>query len=498
MAMTEGGPRGGTRAFAWLLLGGALLLISNGRWIVPAAAWLAPVFLLRFVRTQRAAVGLPIGAVACCIVSAIAWWKLIPLPGAAYFAVSTLFGLLAFVPYVLDRLLRRRTEGILSTLVFPVAVVVIEFANAALSPYGSWGSVAYTQGDDLPLMQLVSVTGIWGVTFLVAWFASVVNAAWEGGFEWPRFRASAAAFAIVLALVHLGGGARLLRPAGWTVRVASFTVTPHPRPDIGDILWAPKQGTELEALRARLASIHDTLFASVRREALAGAKLVFWSECNAVVLKDDEPALIERGAEVARELKIHLGMSLATATPGAGDRAAGFYENQLVLLDPDGRVVTRYHKARPVPGDPEKGADAHLPIVDVPFGRLAGAICLDGDFPSLIREAGRGRADILIVPSSDWRAIDPIHTRMALVRAIENGCSLVRQTNLGLSAAVDAKGRPLAAVDYFRATRCVMVAQVPMKGVRTLYSLIGDAFAWASVVALPLLGFAQARGANKG
>lgn len=81
---------------------------------------------------------------------------------------------------------------------------------------------------------------------------------------------------------------------------------------------------------------------------------------------------------------------------------------------------------------------------------MAAAICFDMDFPDLIRRPGLQRADLILAPSSDWREIDSVHTRMALFRGIENGCSVVRQTNKGLSAAADWQGRVLARGDSSR------------------------------------------------
>jgi apolipoprotein N-acyltransferase len=100
------------------------------------------------------------------------------------------------------------------------------------------------------------------------------------------------------------------------------------------------------------------------------------------------------------------------------------------------------------------------------------------DFPQMIRRAGRGRADILIAPSSDWLEIDPTHSRMAIYRGIENGFAVVRPTNKGLSIAADCQGRTLAAADHR------IVAQVPTLGAPTFYAAIGDLFAWVCVLAL--------------
>jgi len=107
------------------------------------------------------------------------------------------------------------------------------------------------------------------------------------------------------------------------------------------------------------------------------------------------------------------------------------------------------------------------------------------DFDGVIRQVGVGKADLMLVPASDWEAIMPIHQQMAEYRAIENGTALFRITRWGGSGAVDPYGRRLAYMDDFAAQDNVMVAQVPINaGVRTLYAQIGNAFGWLCVTAL--------------
>jgi apolipoprotein N-acyltransferase len=73
---------------------------------------------------------------------------------------------------------------------------------------------------------------------------------------------------------------------------------------------------------------------------------------------------------------------------------------------------------------------------------------------------------------------------MAVFRGIENGMSMVRQTDKGLSIASDPYGRTLAQVDFFGATDRTMLAQVPTKHVATIYTAFGRWFEW-----LCLIGF---------
>jgi len=88
---------------------------------------------------------------------------------------------------------------------------------------------------------------------------------------------------------------------------------------------------------------------------------------------------------------------------------------------------------------------------------------------------GKAGVDLMLNSSKDWRGIAPYATYSATFRAIENGCSMVRCTSEGLSIAVDYQGRPVAAADYFTSDEQIMIADLPMKGLTTIYAQIGRA-----------------------
>ena len=96
----------------------------------------------------------------------------------------------------------------------------------------------------------------------------------------------------------------------------------------------------------------------------------------------------------------------------------------------------------------------------------------------MIQQSGQNGTGLLLVPSSDWAEIDPLHTQMAVFRAIENGHSLVRQAEGNVSIAVDPYGRVLAQTDFFDATDRTMVAQVPTTHVDTRYTAFGRWLGW--------------------
>jgi apolipoprotein N-acyltransferase len=198
--------------------------------------------------------------------------------------------------------------------------------------------------------------------------------------------------------------------------------------------------------------------------------------------------LIRRAGVLAREERIYSQLGLIVQLRTAH---YPFAENRAVLIDPSGNVVQNYFKAIHPLGDADvfaPGPGVVPPIETTPYGRLATVICFDADFPALVRQAGRARTDILLVPSNDWRPVDTIHARAATFRAVENGVALVRPTGNGISVAVDHLGQPLATADYFTTPALTMVADVPTRGVATIYSRIGDTVAFLCVALLVILG----------
>ena len=159
-------------ASSWLplILTIIFLPLANGDHSVALASWLAPLFLLRFVRTQRPIIGLPLAYVVLTGAFAVQFRGAVPLTGVAYACVMGLEGLVPLISYAIDRFVAPKLSGVAATFVFPFAWVVVEYLFS-FSPYGTWGAVAYSQAGNLPLMQLLSVTGLWGITFLIAWLA---------------------------------------------------------------------------------------------------------------------------------------------------------------------------------------------------------------------------------------------------------------------------------------------------------------------------------------
>ncbi len=475
-------------SYVWLLLSMALgtISVSIGNWVLPVAAWLSAVFALRFMHTQkRVWLAYLLLALATAVSAAIA----LP-PELASIRIAIVIGAAIFanLPPLADRLLGPRLPGFVSTLVFPCAYTALEYINTMTSPTSSFGVQAYTQFDNLPLMQLVSITGLWGLSFLMSWFASVVNYAWDREFEWRVIRRGVLAYLGIMLAVLLFGQTRLwLAPTPEdTVRMVGITAVDF-RANQSELMQAVNN--DPQAFRRMSQERQDLYFEKTIEEAQGGAELILWPE-NAIPLPpEDVPALMARAGEVARQEGIYLGVSMMVlpqdeVTP---------YEIKMRVLDPNGEQVLEHIKfgGAALDGGNRLSGDGILETAVTPFGTLASVICFDTNVPNKVIQTGQKGADILLSPSLEFAGINPMHAHMATFRAVENGVSVFRIADNGLSIAVDPYGRTLAVMDHFTPNgEQVLVAQVPTQGTTTIYPLIGDLVAWLSIIGFVVLTIA--------
>lgn len=475
---------GVTTGFATPLAAVVFLMFSNGRFPIAICAWLGPLFMIRFTRTGKGLIRLPLAYVGLSFAFGYQFHGMTPFEGSAYWMFSAALGITLLLPYTADRYLALRWRGLTRSLIFPISLVASEYL-VSLGPFGTWGSIAYSQYEYSTLLQLLSITGLYGITFLIGWFAAVANSLWEVEFAVPKAQRECLAFALLFTGVILYGGGRmtLFPPRSQTIRVASITRPDEnrfPNPPGVDLnrrvmMGEPLSNAETAELHQRSNSIADFMLGRADFEAQAGAKLITFGEFNFPVLRQYEADLMQRGSELARARDIYIGLPLAVFNIGHKPSL----EDKLVMIKPSGGIAWEYLKTQIPPGlevailAPSSG---RLPVTETPYGRLGAAIAFDMDFPSFLLQAGRRHTDVMIVPENEYPAIDPMHSHMALYRAVEEGFNLLLHASQSLSLACDYQGRIYGLMDHYDAADRVLVAQLPTKGVTTIYSRGGYLF----------------------
>lgn len=450
-------------SWAYLILGGILLPLGSLKWNIAPLAWIAPVPFLLYLRLasqQRWHRAWLLIAILCG--AHLMTFKFVtdPVPWMLAIAYGVPIALVLWSVYVLWNAISRRAGEIWGLYTFPALLALAEVAGYRLTEFGVWGAMANTQLEDLRLLQLASLTGVSSIGFVMAWGASLL-AAVVATANRRSLRPHLIAFGAVIAAVYGYGSLRLFsEQPGDTVNVAGIVADLGPTP-------AGLPGDEAVARNT------EELFARSELAADRGARLVVWNEAATVVKQEHESQFIARATDFARRRAVDL--VLAYIVPLSAEPFA--MENKYLWISEQGEILETYFKHHPVPGEGSVKGEAPLVALQRPYGAVAGAICYDYDFPEMSLGHARAAAGIVAVPSSDWRGIDPYHTQMARVRAIEGGFSVVRPVRWATSGAFDAFGRQRAAMSHFEENDRIMMATVPTRRMPTLYASIGDSVA---------------------
>jgi apolipoprotein N-acyltransferase len=444
----------------FLLIGIATITATHLIFNIALAAWVSSVPFLLYLRTTRGLKSRWLFVTALLAAWSLCVAKIIspPLPYFFVFLFSIPISLLHLPGYLLWDRFKNHSGAI---FLFPAVMTVMEWIQYTFTPFASWGIAAYTQADNLALMQSVSLFGLPGLSFLIYWVnisIAEILASGKASRQILHFPLAVLLFFILFGSMRYAMG----KSQGVdTVLVAAVGTD-------SKVSGLPLPGKESNE------QVKAALFARSAQAAKNGATLVVWNEAALFVLPEEESVWQDSlGALAAR---LHISLVAAYVMPIS--TAPLQYENKYLFFDPNGTITYKYHKHQPVPGEPCVPGDEPLKVFDMADSKVGGAICYDYDFPYLAKEFRKLDADIVALPSSDWRGIDPIHTKMAAFRAVEQGHSILRSTRFGLSAAITPYGEMTAQMSSFDNNDKIMTAHLPAKGIWTLYSKIGDLVVW--------------------
>ena len=459
------------RPWVWLIAGVAITALVGTRFNVGLLGWVAAVPWLVYLRSSsgwRSRV-LLLGALQVGMFLQILKIVTEPIPWifAPMFSVPMALG--AGLLYLGFEWGRRRLGDGWGLILFPAMATAIEWIGWRSSEFGSWGAAAYTQIDNLPLLQTTALVGLSGIALLTSTVAALVALLVVERPSMARLPAILTVATLVVA-AHIYGSFRI------------FSDLPGPTLPVAAIVSDVGMGSGGLPSDEELRQANEDLFARTVLAAERGAQLVAWNEGATAISKADEAQFLARGSGISADYGIDL--VLAYVVPLDGMK---LFENKYVWLTPQGEAET-YFKHHPVPGEGSVRGEEVIRVLDRPYGQVAGALCYDYDFPTLARQHARGGAGLVVVPSSDWKGIDPYHTQMARVRGIEGGFSVLRPVRWATSGAYDALGRARATMSFFEDNDRIMMAHLPTGHVDTLYTHIGDLLP-AICLGFTLLGF---------
>jgi apolipoprotein N-acyltransferase len=459
--------------FIWLIIAAAASFFIGGKWNLPLAAWILPIFFIRFFRdSEKAGRNFLLLWLVSAVSAIISWSGATAMSRMGtgiepiFFLLTTPLGLL---PYVIDRMYYRCFgSSAWLTFIFPIAATAMDFFSASGSPFGTFGAGAYSQQGFLAVMQVASITGLWGITFVVSWFASLINHVWESGFKFTRL--SLTFTGLLVLILGLGFGRTLLAPqAEQSAQIAGFSL---PAEKMSEMMSQLNAGDEA-GFRQAVDELHADELNQIRKMADEGANIVVLQEGAGMGFSDQVENLMAEVSAIAKEKNIYIVLPTFDIEKSPA-------ENIVHIIDPNGDVVLTHVKYGGNQFEGSLKGNEILQTVDTPYGKLSAVICWDADFPLVIKQAGKQNVDLLFVPSNDWREVKDIHAGMAIFRGVENGMSIFRQTGQGVSVVSDAYGKVINRVDTFEENATgftgIQMVKTPIGSVNTLYPSVGDMF----------------------
>jgi apolipoprotein N-acyltransferase len=442
-------------------LSGAALYLGSGLHPVPWLTWLAPLPILLLAPRTPAPVAAVAAFVAWFAGEANMWNYLlndIRLPPVILLFLAA-YALLFALAVALYRGLLGRRRYALAALAVPAIWTSGEYVVSLLSPHGTFGSLAYSQADLLPVAQIASITGILGISFALMGVSSAVATLLAPGID----RRAALLVGIAAAIVATGtlgyGALRLAQPqAGSQARSVALVAVRPPR---GEITASSPDG------RALL----DAYVGRVRAAAAGGADLVVLPE--AILITDDGslPAVDETLSRVATDNHVDVVVGLISlGSDGRYDVAVAFHAG--------GGPPTTYRKEHLIPGKEPYGVGHSLSLMAGPGGPWGMEICKDLDFPALSRAYGREGVGLMLVPAWDFESDGWLHDRMAVMRGVENGFSVARAGRRGVLSLSDPSGRVTAEASTGTVPSVTVSGELTPHASPTLYTRWGDWFAW--------------------
>jgi len=435
--------------------------------------------------------------------SSLIWLRHVTLLGTLLLAaVLSLFFAAWYLAYV--RVQRRGLPGLTAALLLAALWVVLEWVRGWILWGFPWNPLSVSQASRPAVLAVASVTGGWGLSFLLVW----TNLALAGTIRgWAQARPPRRFLAL-----HRAGPYQVLLPVGILLGSAVWTVAAFPgsraarEGDPVRVGFVQPYSTMLRDGGSPNANLAD-LWATTRAVAAAGPDLLLWPESATpypVVGEERMRVAIERLVE---EVDRPLLMGNLAFPPGED-----YYENAVFLVEPERGLHPRWYakrelvpfgeflpfrdwipfleKAVAIGEDARPGDGPLLLPFPVPGeGEIGPLVCYEDVFPALARSNVRAGADWLFVATNNvWygeEAGAPQHAAHAVLRAVETRRPVLRSGIAGWSGWIDEWGVARAVTDaegsiYFRGGEVLPVRRDPrFAGVLTPYVRYGDWFVGA-------------------
>jgi apolipoprotein N-acyltransferase len=430
--------------------------------------WLAPVPVLAVALYLPGKKAFSISFLAY-LIGRMSWFSyLITVAGIIPAIIFTLLLPLIFALIVIGtRWIVLKTRFGLAIFAFPVFFTAYEFLLITFSADGTAGSIAYSQANFLPVIQIASVTGILGITFVVTLVPSIIAVGWYHHKTKNRFKLALGLAVAISFLITLYGTKRINGKDEKEYKIkAGLVVLDEKHHFITD---HPLLRDEINTT----AIYADSISALAQR----GAKLVVLPERAFNINAETEPGVTGMLENAARNNHVYI----VSGYTNFKNRSA---RNSALVIDTAGNIICDYNKVHLVTGFENQFVPGDGTGLFMLEKLQAGtAICKDLDFPAHLRKYGRNKSEIVFVPAWDFVQDDWLHSRMAILRGVENGFAEVRSARQGRLTISDCYGRVNYEASSIHKNDIALLGEVTILHKNTIYSRFGDWFGILNLIA---------------
>ncbi len=417
------------------------------------------------------------------------------------FAVGGLAGVMALYwggAFLLTGMLQRGLGPwrVPSYVALPLSLGIAEMLRGILLggfPWAAPGLMATEMGG---VLQLASITGMSGLSFLVLLWAGLPLAFYRSWQNSRREKIFVAALSLSLPMAWVWGNMHLASHATTFVPGVQLRLV---QPNIAqDDKWRGDNAAKI--------------FEGLIEQSSAGSAVrpshIIWPESSVPFLLDESAAALSAIATMLGEDRVLLAGSIRRDGKTPDGKVP--YFTSIVVIDGNGKVQGRYDKWRLVPGGeylplawlleplgfrkvvslPESFSAGPGPLsLEVPgAGRAGMLICYEAIFPDRLVDEKTRPQWIVNVTNDGWfgNSVGPWqHLAQVRMRAVEQGLPIARAANTGISAVFDPWGRMIASSGLMQ--RTVVDAGLPMAAPATPYARFGNWMAIALMLAVAAL-----------
>jgi apolipoprotein N-acyltransferase len=442
--------------------------------------WLAPVPVL-IISLNASAKQTFIISFLAYLIGRFSWFSY--LVDVATLVPAIIFTLVFPLAFALIMIATRRTvvrsNRWYAVFVYPVFFTAFELLLINFSPDGTVASIAYSQMNFLPVIQVASITGILGITFFVSLIPSAIAVGWYYRREKIKFRYILMASLIIIISTLLFAIIRISKHSEANMVSVGLVVLDEKFHNVTDNPDFQKEKLVTEYYAKEISSL-----------ATKGAELVVLPERAINVSKETGTDIIKTLSDVAKQNHVFI---ITGYTNFRNEKE----RNSALVIDTTGNVVVDYNKVHLVKGLEDQFVRGKEIALFKQNGVQAGtAICKDLDFTNYIKKYGASDVTFLTIPAWDFVRDDWLHSRMAVLRGVENGFSEVRTARQGRLTISDYLGRVTYEANSSNGKNTSLLGRVSLQKRNTIYKRFGNWFEITILIATICLALVSIRNNN--